>query len=105
MLGLKCPPALVAFGSEQSPFSWMWTPCSPGVAPCTSTWTATPSPAWVKRALPEVVLSLRDSSVAMAAAPPPPAGAAPELPLAAGDVEDEVAQAQIRIVSSEATRI
>src|SRR5436853_4987151 len=90
-LGLKCGPALVALGSLQSPFSWMCTPCSPGVAPCTSTCRATPPLAGEARAVPVTPLPLRASSVAVALPAVAARGA-----VACGEGDDEVAQAQTR---------
>ncbi len=82
--GLKCAPAEEASGAEQSPFSWRWIPCVPGVAFSTQTSTfVPPEGSSVNTALPVTFEPLRDSIVAWpwrrpaAAAPPTgrPAGA------------------------------
>src|SRR5258708_32057991 len=73
--GLKCPPADAAFGSEQSPFSWMWRPCVPGGAFSMWTWTLTPPvESSVNVAVPVAVESLRGSMVALALGPSAGAG-------------------------------
>src|SRR5262249_20376469 len=65
-LGLKCPPALIASGALQSPFSWMWKPCPPGARPVSLAFTVTLSPLWVKVTLPAAVLPAVGASVAVA---------------------------------------
>src|SRR5205823_9954119 len=77
--GLKCPPAEEASGAEQSPFSWRWIPCVPGVAfsMCTSIRTP-PRERSVNVAQPDTFDPLRGSIVARACAPAAPAGAAAE---------------------------
>src|SRR5947209_427362 len=94
----------------------MCTPCSPGVAPCTSTITITPEPPGVTRAVPVTLLLLRDSSVAVAAvgvtgsgAATAGVGAAATVPASAAvddaGGDDAVAQAHARITSSNERRI
>src|SRR6184192_1063640 len=61
----------------------MCTPCSPGVAFCTSTRTTTPDPPGVTRAMPDTLLLLRGSSLAVSTdgvVPGIPASGAPIAP-------------------------
>src|SRR5262249_51800202 len=112
--GLKCGPALVASGALQSPLSCTCTPCSPGLAPCTSTITTTPEAAGVMRAFPVTVLLLRDAGLAVppagvaagAGAAVAGAGAAAGAAAGAGVGDgDEEAQATARIMGNAEIRI
>jgi len=65
--GLKWPPALVPSGALQSPFSWMWKPCSlsgfkPVISPLARNWPSTR----LKLMVPATVLSLVGCSCAVA---------------------------------------
>jgi hypothetical protein len=63
---LKCPPALVASGALQSPFSWIWNPCEPGVNPLISAMTLTPFASCLKMTFPWAVLPCVGASKAEA---------------------------------------
>ncbi|MNT17682.1 hypothetical protein D3C72_1528460 [compost metagenome] len=68
--GLKWPPALIASGAEQSPFSWTWKPCEvPGGRPVTATTTITPAACWSNVTRPAVLVPLLDCNGAAALAP------------------------------------
>src|SRR5579871_899494 len=56
--GLKCGPADVASGAEQSPNSWTWNACIPGVNPMISPLISTSSPCCVNQIVPCVLLPL-----------------------------------------------
>src|SRR5258708_15490286 len=78
--GLKCPPALMPSPELQSPFSWMWKPCSaPGLRPDRFALTRTASPSWVKVTVPLAELPLVGSSVATAPGLPAPIMAQPAI--------------------------
>ncbi|SCU88949.1 hypothetical protein CNECB9_4870007 [Cupriavidus necator] len=68
-VGLKWPPALIASGAEQSPFSWTWKPCTElGGRPVIAAVIITPPGCCWKVTVPAVLVPLLGWSVAVALA-------------------------------------
>src|SRR5262249_5342884 len=66
LVGLKCAPAELASAALQSPNSWTWKPCFPGVRPVISAWTWTPSATGVNVTVPLSLLPAVGCSTAIA---------------------------------------
>ncbi|SPC19083.1 hypothetical protein CO2235_MP100005 [Cupriavidus oxalaticus] len=81
--GLKWPPALIASGAEQSPFSWTWKPWTVlGGRPVIEAVISTPPGCCWKVTVPAVLVPLLGCSCAAARAPLVPAEVAAEAAVA-----------------------